>query len=81
MTDFIPTETPYLAICYCPTCEPDRDPTAEILDVRFCDNHNPNRDGAQDHQVVAMAFLSGSAEAGGECNQRWCDLLHRGIVS
>ena len=75
MTDFLP-DTPSVARCYCPSCEPDADPTLEILDVRWCELHTPARDGADDEAVTAAAFLSGSAEAGGDDNRRWCEILH-----
>jgi len=26
--------------------------------------------------VIVSAYLSGSAEAGGDDNRRWCDILH-----
>jgi hypothetical protein len=70
-------ETPALGRAYCPGCEPDADPTREILDVRWCDTHLPQRDGVEDAAVTSEAFLSGSAEAGGDANRRWCALLHR----
>ena len=56
--------------------EPDADPSQEILDVRWCESHSPARDGADDEVVTASAYLSGSAEAGGDDNRRWCDILH-----
>jgi hypothetical protein len=37
----------------------------------------PARDGADDALVNAESFLSGSAEAGGDLNRRWCDVIHR----
>jgi hypothetical protein len=71
-------ESPAVARAYCPGCEPDADPFTEILDVRWCDAHTPARDGVQDDAVRSDVFLSGSAEAGGEANRRWCQLLHAG---
>ena len=77
MTDYLP-DTPSVARAYCPGCEPDADPSREILDVRWCESHCPARDGADDAPaVVAAAYLSGSAEAGGDDNRRWCEALHR----
>lgn len=76
MTDYL-TETPVVARAYCPGCEPDADPVREILDVRWCDAHAPTREGLDDGVVTSEAYLSGSAEAGGEVNRRWCELLHR----
>ena len=76
MTDFI-SDTPSVARPYCPGCEPDVDPSVEILDVRWCESHSPMRDGLDDAVVSAAAYLSGSAEAGGDDNRRWCEALHR----
>jgi hypothetical protein len=77
MTDFL-ADAPVVARAYCPGCEPGADPTREILDVRWCDAHAPQRDGPDDATVTSDAFLSGSAEAGGDANRLWCELLHRG---
>ncbi|PYN00691.1 MAG: hypothetical protein DME08_03185 [Candidatus Rokuibacteriota bacterium] len=76
VTEFV-AETPALGRSFCPGCEPDADPTLEILDVRWCDAHLPHRDGSDDGTVRSEAFLSGSAEAGGDANRLWCQLLHR----
>ena len=35
MTDYT-RDTPSLGRTYCPGCEPETDPTSEILDVRWC---------------------------------------------
>jgi hypothetical protein len=75
VTEFIADAT-CVARAYCPGCEPGADPTREILDVRWCDGHAPARDGSDDAVVTSEAFLSGSAEAGGEANRRWCELFH-----
>jgi hypothetical protein len=37
----------------------------------------PAREGVDDGLVNAESFLSGSAEAGGDLNRRWCDVIHR----
>jgi hypothetical protein len=76
MTEY-PADSPVIARPYCPGCEPDADPMREVLDVRWCDEHVPDRDGSDDARIAAGAFLSGTAEAGGEVNRRWCDLVHR----
>src|SRR3982074_3628530 len=76
VTDYLP-DTPCVARAYCPGCEPDAGPSQEILGVRWCESHSPARDGADDEVVTASAYLSGSAEAGGDDNRRWCDILHR----
>jgi hypothetical protein len=44
--------------------------------VHWCESHSPARDGADDEVVTASAYLSGSTEAGGDANRRWCDILH-----
>jgi len=75
VTEFI-ADAPIVARSYCPGCEPDADPLAEILDVRWCDAHAPARDGSDDNSVSCEGFMSGSAEAGGDANRRWCQLLH-----
>lgn len=76
VTDF-PAEKPPAVRSYCPGCEPDADATREILEVCWCDTHVPARDGADDGLVNAESFLSGSAEAGGDLNRRWCEVIHR----
>ncbi len=59
----IPAETPRIARAYCPACEPDADALLEILEVQWCNVHMD-------------AMLTGSAEAGGDENRRWCDVIH-----
>ena len=44
--------------------------------MRWCESHSPASDGADDEVVTESAYLSGSAEAGGDDNRRWCDILH-----
>ncbi len=74
--DFL-SDTPTVARSYCPGCEPDADPSRQVLDVHWCDAHTPVRDGLDDAAVTSDTYLPGNAEAGGEGNKRWCDLLHR----
>jgi hypothetical protein len=76
MSDFIP-DTPTVARGYCPGCEPEADPSREILDVRWCESHTPMHEGLDDAVVSTAAYLSGSVEAGGDDNRRWCELFHR----
>ena len=76
MTDFV-SDTPSVARRYCPGCEPDADMTREILDVGWCEEHLPPRDGLDDGLSTSTAYLSGTAEAGGDGNRRWCEALHR----
>jgi len=75
VTDF-PVEKPPVARAYCPTCEPDADPMQEILDVHWCDAHSPCRAGVDDILATARGTAYGSAEAGGDDNRRWCELIH-----
>ncbi|MBI4169040.1 MAG: hypothetical protein HY510_03800 [Acidobacteria bacterium] len=70
-------DTPSVARSYCPGCEPTADSVKEILDVRWCDAHHPEVDGAEDEKLIANAYLSGSAEAGGDPNRAVCDFVHR----
>ena len=44
MTDYA-RDTPSLGRTYCPGCELDTDPTAEILDVRWCEAHGGRTPG------------------------------------
>jgi len=76
VSEYIP-DTPSVGRPYCPACEPDADPTLEILDVRWCESHLPGREGADDAIVSTAAYLSGTVEAGGDDNRRWCELFHR----
>ena len=71
--------SPVVARSWCPGCEPLADPIAEILDVRYCDDHTPGRGGSADADVPAELAVPASSEAGGETNRVWCDLLHREI--
>lgn len=77
VTEYVP-DSPSVARVYCPGCEPDADPSREILDVRWCPSHSPSSCGTDDAAVSVEAFMSGSIEAGGDDNRRWCELLHRG---
>ena len=48
-------DTPSVARVYCPGCEPEADPTSEILDLRWCEPHSPLRNGVDDTVVSAAA--------------------------
>lgn len=76
MSDHLP-DMPIVARLYCPTCEPDSDPSTEVIDVRWCASHAPVTKGIEDEVVVAQVFLSGSTEAGGFDNREWCKFFHR----
>jgi hypothetical protein len=68
-------DTPDLGIRHCPGCEPDRDPTAEILETRWCELHTPPLKGPDD--AAEAVYISGSGEAGGADNAAACDFFHR----
>jgi hypothetical protein len=70
-------DSPVVARAWCPGCEPFADPILQILEVRYCDQHSPSRDGADDGYVTSDSHPSGGAEAGGDANRLWCELLHR----
>ena len=75
VTDYLP-DSPYVARAYCPGCDPDADPSRDILDTHWCESHTPARDGVADGAVTTSTYLSGTAEAGGDDNRHWCDILH-----
>lgn len=58
-------DTPRLGILYCPACEPERDPTREILETFWCAQHTPDQTGADDSVTGTGRGLSGTAEAEG----------------
>jgi hypothetical protein len=43
---------------YCPGCEPDADPFAEILDVVWCGKHYPAADGVDDPEPAAASVVA-----------------------
>lgn len=81
MSDWLP-DTPSVARQYCPGCEPDADPIASILEVRWCPRHAreaENRAGSADEQAqehTTGGAGSGSAESGGDNNRQWCNFFH-----
>ncbi|HEX5528320.1 MAG TPA: hypothetical protein VFZ82_02105 [Methylomirabilota bacterium] len=44
--------------------------------MQWCALHMPLREGVDDARVMSDAMLTGSAEAGGDENRRWCDVIH-----
>ena len=75
MTDFIELR-PSLVRLYCPSCEPDTDPTRDLVELLWCPAHAPAWGGAGELLVTAHALPGGSGEAGGEDNRQWCKLIH-----
>ena len=70
------SEKPSLSRPYCPGCEPDADILQEILEVSWCEAHVPIRSGIDDALAAVRGTGFGSAEAGGDDNRRWCDMIH-----
>ena len=82
MSEYV-TDTPSVARLWCPGCEPEADALAEVLELSWCalrggDHSAPSAPGSADPRVDVGAYLSGTAEAGGEDNRRWCALIHGG---
>ena len=74
MTDF---DTPDLSRSYCPLCEPDADPTKEILQVKGCAIHPISLDGLDDQGARFQGeSIGGQGEAGGMGNMVMCRLVH-----
>ena len=76
VTDFIEPRSSVVVRPYCPSCEPDTDPTRDLVELRWCPAHAPAWGGSDDMLVTANALPGGSGEAGGEDNRRWCELIH-----
>jgi hypothetical protein len=70
-------ETPYMAKDWCPTCEPERDPTREILAVKYCWAHPPSLIGSADCSMAPPEDHAWSTpgEAGGQHSILFNDLL------
>src|SRR5207237_8163402 len=58
-------DTPSVARPYCPACEPDTDPSLEILDVRWCSAHTPASGRLDDEAVAEERHPAGDGEARG----------------
>lgn len=62
---------------WCPQCDPDGIP--EPYTLRLCALHVPSLEGSADATARGQDgayWSSGSLDAGGETNTRWCKLLH-----
>jgi hypothetical protein len=55
---------------YCPGCEVDADPIADLLEVAYCGRHYPSTAGLDDAGVVRD-------EERPVTNAMWCALIHR----
>lgn len=62
MSDYL-NDSPILSRAYCPTCEPDADPFKEILETRYCGEHDVRPLGADDQLVQGGYWLNGNGDA------------------
>lgn len=72
-----PEDSVQITVPYCPGCQPERDPSAELIHVLFCYQHIPSVEGDADQAIRSSYYLTGSNEAGGDSNRRFCDFIHR----
>ena len=69
MSDTIPDTQP-LGQAWCPTCEPDRNPLTEILDIRPCHRHPVSYTGPDDEKADTAVWLNSGSEADGhDCRE------------
>src|SRR5262245_12734052 len=76
--------TPILAADWCPRCEPERDPSTELIAPLYCVTHDEQvfaelSRNADDERVEPGEYLAGSAAIDGRQNRIWCDFFHRRI--
>jgi hypothetical protein len=70
-------DTPDLSRSYCPLCEPDADPTKDILQVKGCVIHPVSLNGLDDLGTRFQGeSIGGQGEAGGMDNMVMCRLVH-----
>src|SRR2546421_8416514 len=77
VTDFIEPRSSVVVRPYCPGCEPETDPTRDLVELRWCPSHAPAWGGTDDLLVTANALPGGSGEAGGEDNRGRGGLIPR----
>lgn len=73
-------DTPFLGKRWCPTCEPERDPSREILEVEYCGLHLPDKTGADDSGVTGDSSFGthfGTVESDGRHNRLMSNLLKK----
>lgn len=76
MDDLAPT--PMLGRSWCPDCEPERDPTREILETRWCGRHALRLGGADDEGVrVRLIGTGGVGDADGAACRQAAETVHR----
>ena len=73
-------ETPVMTRSYCPVCEPAADPITDLLEVTYCNllGHRPAFNGDAD---IAVEWINGTGEAGGDPNRAMCDAVHRKVAA
>jgi hypothetical protein len=71
------SDTPHLGTNWCPECEPERDPFAEILLEVWCDRHRPGSGGPDDELAGRTPLAVLPAEIDPETNRAVCNLIHR----
>ena len=64
---------------WCPKCEPDADPSREILSVQYCVMHPMDRSGADDAVIIDsnVTSQSGTSDSEGYTNKLMSDLLKK----
>lgn len=65
---------------WCPTCEPERDPSREILLVQYCTIHEPSREGDADAKIDTSSGFGthlGTTESDGETNRFFSNALKK----
>ena len=72
-------DTPKLGRSWCPTCEPECDPTREILDVRFCEPHRETDKACPDDALAKTdrILVGGTTEADGHDCREFMKLIRR----
>jgi hypothetical protein len=76
MSDHL-ADTPDLGKKWCPSCEPDRDPSAEILDTQYCIVHTPITTGQADGLTPPVANYSWNyaGDVDPETQRAWADFI------
>lgn len=76
MTQTYIPETPMMSRPWCPVCEPEADPTMEILETHRCGLHQLDFTGYDD-----LGTFSGGYKQAGDANNRvFCNWLHRRLI-
>lgn len=72
-------ETPNLGRTYCPACEPEADPLAEILETQWCADHKDPLQGYHDLDMPSELIrgdLTTHLDSGSE-HRAICNAIHR----